>query len=77
VARIDSRGHVNRRLRTIRLEGRVEVPAEVVSAGSVIGTLTSVAPALEGAGYAGLAMIKATVQPDAVATVEGVPARVG
>ncbi|HSL26896.1 MAG TPA: hypothetical protein VLA54_11485, partial [Acidimicrobiia bacterium] len=69
VARIDSRGHVNRRLRTIRLVRRVEVPAEVVSAGSVVGTLTSVAPALDGDGYAGLAMIKATVQPDAVATV--------
>jgi folate-binding protein YgfZ len=76
VARIDSRGHVNRGLRRLHLESRVEAPAEVEADGSVVGTMTSISPALDGAGYAALAMLKASVQPGASVTLAGIPARV-
>jgi len=74
VARIDSRGsHVPRLLRTLEVDGgvEVEVGAEVVVDGAVVGTVTSSAPGLA------LAFIRRAVEPPAVATValaaEGTP----
>ncbi len=64
VARIDSRGHVNRRLRGIRLTTNVVPPlgAEVRSGERVVGTLTSVAESLELRAPIGLAMLRREVE---------------
>lgn len=61
VARIDTRGHVNRRLRRVHLDHRVDVPVEIEAEGSVVGTLTSLAPAPGGNGFDGLAMVRANL----------------
>ncbi|MBI5157469.1 MAG: folate-binding protein YgfZ [Acidimicrobiia bacterium] len=48
VARIDSRGHVNRMLRRIRGSGEVPPPGATVSAAGPVGTLGTVAPRRDG-----------------------------
>ncbi len=65
VARIDSRGHVNRHLRAVVLEDNVLPPegAEVVSGERVVGRITSVAESLEVMAPVGLGLIRREVQP--------------
>jgi tRNA-modifying protein YgfZ len=60
VCRIDTRGHVNRHLRKVRIEaGDAPVGAEVVAGEKVVGALTSVA------GEHALAMLRREVEPPA------------
>jgi hypothetical protein len=69
VCRIDTRGHVNRHLRRLRISaGRApERGAEVVADGASVGTVTSVA---EGAGASlALAMVRREVAPPAEVTL--------
>lgn len=69
VARIDSRGHVNRQLRRIRPRDAAVVlarDAEVEVDGKVVGTITSAIPGLA------LGYIRREVAPPAGATVGGV-----
>jgi folate-binding protein YgfZ len=63
VCRIDTRGHVNRYLRRLRLETPAPVAADVVVDDKVVGTVTSVADT------AALAMIRREVEPPATVTV--------
>jgi folate-binding protein YgfZ len=46
VARLHYRGHVNRRLRVLDVDGRVEPGAEIVYAGKAVGRVTSAAGAV-------------------------------
>ena len=64
VARLDSRGHVNRHLRRVRA-GDVDAPvgASIVSGGKEVGTLTSVAPAIPGRGLVALGYVRREVTP--------------
>lgn len=75
VARIDSRGHVNRHLRSLDLEQAVVVPAQVTEGGEEVGQLTSLA-GLPNGGYVGLAMLHRRVAPRAIVEVDNRPARV-
>ena len=65
IARIDSRGHVNRRLRGVRLTTNILPPvgAEVVVDGAAAGTVTSVAESLTLSAPVGLAMVRRQVEP--------------
>lgn len=75
VARIDSRGHVNRHLRGLELEQAVAVPARVTEGGEEVGHLTSLA-GLPNGGYVGLAMLHRRVLPDTLVEVDNRTARV-
>jgi hypothetical protein len=68
VARINSRGHVNRHLRLLDLEGPVEPGAMIVSGGNEVGTVTSVTGGL------GMALIRHEVKPGERVAVGGVGA---
>ena len=69
VARIDSRGRVNRHLRKLRFDGAAPEPGAEISAGArVVGTLGSVA------GNLGLALIRREVEPGETVAVGGVQA---
>ncbi len=69
VARIDSRGHVNRLLRQLKFEGSApERGAEIFAGDRRVGTLTSVA------GNLGLALVRREVKPGETVDVAGVPA---
>jgi folate-binding protein YgfZ len=73
VARIDSRGHVNRYLRHVRPrdDGAVLEPgAEIVVDGRSVGTVTSAVPGLA------LGYVRHEVAPPAAATVTGAPVTV-
>lgn len=73
VARIDSRGHVNRLLRWVRPRDaatRLGRDTEVQVDGKVVGQVTSAVPGLA------LAYIRREVDPPAPATVDGTPALV-
>ncbi len=73
VARIDSRGHVNRVLRWIRPADATTVlarDAEVEVDGKVVGQVTSAIPGLA------LAFVRREVEPPATATVTGAPATI-
>lgn len=76
VARIDSRGHVNRHLRLVRLpEGRVpRAGVEVVSAGRPVGTLSTVG-VVDGVGV-GMGLIRREVTVGDAVEVDGEPALV-
>ncbi|HSM01886.1 MAG TPA: glycine cleavage T C-terminal barrel domain-containing protein [Acidimicrobiia bacterium] len=65
VARIDSRGRVNRHLRGIVLRDTVLPPpgAEVVSGGDPVGTITSVGESMELRAPVALAMVRREVEP--------------
>ena len=65
VARIDSRGHVNRHLRGIVLRDSVlpPVPAELVAGDKVVGSLTSLAESLDLRAPIGLALVRREVAP--------------
>jgi tRNA-modifying protein YgfZ len=68
VCRIDTRGHVNRYLRRIDVDGAVPgVGAEVVADDKVVGTVTSVTATDHGA--VALAMVRREVGPGAPVTV--------
>lgn len=79
VARIDSRGHVNRRLRGLRAASPITPGAELVSEGRAVGTVTSaaVSPTL---GAVALAVVRREVEVgsevevgDGAATVTDLP----
>jgi tRNA-modifying protein YgfZ len=76
VARIDSRGHVNRHLRTVELDSAVAVPAPVELDGEEGGNLTSVTFSPISGRHLGLAMLRKTMQPGAQVSVGGVPATI-
>lgn len=65
VARIDSRGRVNRHLRGVEIEGDRAVPndAEVVSADKVVGRLSTIAGAPAGERSIALALLRREVAP--------------
>lgn len=65
VARIESRGHVNRLLRGVVLAENLLPPpgAEVVAGGEVVGTLTSVGESLELRAPIGLATVRREAAP--------------
>ena len=67
MAKIHFRGKVNRRLAHLASEQAVAVGAEVVVDGKKVGAVTST-----GGGLA-LALVRATLEPGAEATVEGEP----
>lgn len=69
VTRIDTRGHVNRYLRRVRVDGSTVPPtgSTVVADGRDVGTVTSAAP-LEGRVTA-LAMVRREVEPPAPVVV--------
>jgi folate-binding protein YgfZ len=79
VARIDSRGHVNRHLRGVALIDTVVPPegSELVVGDAAVGTLTSVAESLTVMAPVGLALVRREVEPGAEVTVrwEGGSAR--
>lgn len=70
VARIDSRGHVNRHLRILDLDGAVETPAEITHDDKSVGTLTSAV------GVVGMGMIRREIEPGDSVLVGSVTARV-
>jgi tRNA-modifying protein YgfZ len=67
VCRIDTRGHVNRYLRGVRITGPTTPPvgATVVVDGRDRGVLTSVAPVPDEGRVVGLAMVRREVEPPA------------
>jgi folate-binding protein YgfZ len=69
LARLHNRGHVNRTLRVLELEGRAREAAEVVHDGSIVGRVTSAVPGLA------LAYVRVEVPADATLEVDGHPAR--
>ncbi len=72
VCRIDTRGHVNRFLRGVRVDAgnALSVGTEVLAEGKVIGALTSVAASPE-LGPIALAMVRRQVEPPADVVVRG------
>jgi len=68
VARIESRGHVNRRLRGLVLSAAVEPGSSVVHAGDVVGSVTSVATS-DRLGPVALAMVRREIEPGELARV--------
>ncbi|HSG79508.1 MAG TPA: glycine cleavage T C-terminal barrel domain-containing protein, partial [Acidimicrobiia bacterium] len=79
VARIDSRGHVNRHLRGVALIDTVVPPegSELMAGDAAVGTLTSVAESLTVMAPVGLALVRREVEPGTEVTVrwEGGSAR--
>lgn len=71
VARIHFRGHVNKVVRPVRLDGPAEVGAEVRAGGERIGTVTSVA------GSSAIAMVRVEPPEGTVVDVDGSKARLG
>lgn len=71
VARIDSRGHVNRRLGGVVLGTNVLPPpgAELVMGDRAVGALTSVAESLDLRAPIALAMVRSEVEPGSTVTV--------
>jgi folate-binding protein YgfZ len=71
VARIDSRGHVNRYLRQLRSEGASAPPAgaTVVADGREVGAVTSATASEDGEHASALAMVRREVEPPATVTV--------
>jgi folate-binding protein YgfZ len=66
VARIDSRGHVNRVLRGVVIGANLLPPegADVVAAGTPVGRLTSVSESITLRAPIGLALVRREVEPD-------------
>lgn len=65
VARIDSRGHVNKLLRRLRSDDALTPGTDVTVDGKVVGTVTSAVPGVA------LAYVRHEVDPGATATVAG------
>jgi folate-binding protein YgfZ len=75
IARLHYRGHINRRLRRLRIEG-AELPAydaELRSGDRVVGRVTSAVPTEEG--VLALGYVRTEVPEDATLSVDGRPAR--
>jgi folate-binding protein YgfZ len=75
VARIDTRGHVNRRLRRVSLEGPVAVPAEVRVGQDAVGSITSTSYSPTRHTHLGLGLLHRSVSPGdpiLVGAVDGV-----
>ena len=73
VARIDSRGHVNRRLRGLALRANVLPPLGatlIASGGAEVGTITSLAESLELRAPIALALVRREVAPGDTVTIE-------
>jgi folate-binding protein YgfZ len=71
VARIDSRGHVNKRLRVVEFNSEsVAAGAEIHSSGKPVGVVTSVA------GNLGLAMVRSEILAGASIVVGGIDSRI-
>jgi folate-binding protein YgfZ len=71
VARLRHRGHANRSLRVLELDGEAAMPDDEVSyEGAAVGRVTSAVPGLA------LAYVRAEVPPDAGLTVAGRAARI-
>lgn len=73
VARIDSRGHVNKRLGGVLIAGSV-VPStgcELIVAGRSVGVLTSAAWSSERSCVVALAMVRTEVMPGSEVEVDG------
>ncbi|MBT8217719.1 MAG: hypothetical protein KJO17_12780, partial [Acidimicrobiia bacterium] len=72
VARIDSRGHVNRHLRGLVMSENTLPPsgAVVVHEGADVGTITSVAESLEVGAPIGLGLIRREVEPGTDVTIK-------
>ena len=62
IARIDSRGRVNRHLRKVIGENPIAVPAELWQGEVAVGSVTSMARGLEKAGHVGLALVRREVE---------------
>jgi len=78
VARIDSRGHVNRRLSGLVLDGE-ELPRhgeDVIAADKRVGKVTSATRSERHGGVLALGMIRVEVEPETAVTVGGVAGRV-
>ena len=70
VCRIDTRGHVNRYLRLLRLDAAAAVGAEIVADGKVVGQVTSVARiSTAPEGFAALGYVRRELQPPAPVTL--------
>lgn len=77
VARIDSRGHVNRRLSGFVLDGEQlpEPGAEVVVGDKRVGNVTSAAWSEQHGRVLALGMIRVEVDPETAVTAGGIPGR--
>ncbi len=75
VARLDARGHVNRRLAAVAVEGELPVSAEVMADGSTAGKLTSRCHSPQLGCSLGLGILSTKVATAAAFTVAGRPAR--
>lgn len=71
VARIDTRGHVNRHLRGLRLSGPAPLGSVVTAVADAVGVLTSTAWSERQSSHVGLAMLKRTVTPGDSVQVDG------
>jgi folate-binding protein YgfZ len=73
VCRIDTRGHVNRFLRHIDVDGSVvpDAGAAVVLDDREVGVLTSIAAVADGTRAVGLAMVRREIEPPARVTLRG------
>ncbi len=70
VCRIDTRGHVNRYLRLLRVSGPAPAAgAEVLFGSDVVGSVTSSAEPADGGGAVALAMVRREVEPPATIVV--------
>lgn len=70
VCRIDTRGHVNRYLRSLRLDAVTTAGAEIAADGKVVGQITSMAGiSTAPGGFPALGYVRREVQPPAVVTV--------
>jgi tRNA-modifying protein YgfZ len=74
VCRIDTRGHVNRALRRLDIDGPADRGAVVIAGDKEVGVVTSVAPV--GDDSVALAMLRREVEPGASVYVDGGPAHV-
>ncbi len=73
VCRIDSRGHVNKLLRGLRVTGSVQPPvgaAVVDGTGRTVGTVSSVGVSLETMAVVALATIRRDVEPSAIVSLQ-------
>lgn len=70
MAKIHFRGKVNRRLALLHADTKLEPGEDVTADGATVGVVTSAV------GDRGLAIVKRTVEPDAVVSVGDAPARV-
>jgi folate-binding protein YgfZ len=71
VCRIDTRGHVNRYLRRLRVDGRPRVPrgAVIVAGDKEVGAVTSVAQVPDEARTVALGMVRREVEPPSEVTL--------